>query len=201
MAGIKTYIGKDFFLLISDGLNSLLKKQDKFKFTFETIEFENEEALEHKIATALDDKICMAFVFNNWDKKNADFNVTTRYATIIVPSTNVDPYSNLQVAPNLVAWDQWRTSGALQFEQVIAEAAMYTQPEFIPLTGVNIGVIPYKSKPFIDLPEQISGQLSLVFPLYFMFTFLLPLFYMISKLGEEKESKSREGMKMMGLND
>lgn len=61
--------------------------------------------------------------------------------------------------------------------------------------------MPYKSKPFINLPDQISGQLSLVFPLYFMFTFLLPLFYMISKLGEEKESKSREGMKMMGLND
>jgi hypothetical protein len=34
-----------------------------------------------------------------------------------------------------------------------------------------------------------------------MFTFLLPLFYIISKLGEEKESKSREGMKMMGLSD
>lgn len=32
-----------------------------------------------------------------------------------------------------------------------------------------------------------------------MFTFLLPLYYIVSKLSEEKESKSREGMKMMGL--
>jgi hypothetical protein len=62
-------------------------------------------------------------------------------------------------------------------------------------------MVPYKSNPYINLPSQISSQLSLVFPLYFMFTFLLPLFYMISKLGEERESKSREGMKMMGLND
>jgi len=34
-----------------------------------------------------------------------------------------------------------------------------------------------------------------------MFTFLIPLYYIVSKLAEEKESKSREGMKMMGLRD
>lgn len=34
-----------------------------------------------------------------------------------------------------------------------------------------------------------------------MCIFMLPLYYMITKLAEEKESKAREGMKMMGLND
>jgi ATP-binding cassette subfamily A (ABC1) protein 1 len=34
-----------------------------------------------------------------------------------------------------------------------------------------------------------------------MFTFLIPLYYLVSKLAEEKESRSREGMKMMGLKD
>jgi ATP-binding cassette subfamily A (ABC1) protein 3 len=34
-----------------------------------------------------------------------------------------------------------------------------------------------------------------------MFTFLIPLYYLVSKLAEEKESKLREGMKMMGLKD
>jgi hypothetical protein len=31
--------------------------------------------------------------------------------------------------------------------------------------------------------------------------FLLPLYYLVTKLTEEKESKAREGMKMMGLTD
>ena len=39
------------------------------------------------------------------------------------------------------------------------------------------------------------------FPFFLMFTFLIPLYYITSKLAEEKESKSREGMKMMGLKD
>lgn len=34
-----------------------------------------------------------------------------------------------------------------------------------------------------------------------MFTFLIPLYYLVSKFAEEKESKAREGMKMMGLKD
>ena len=34
-----------------------------------------------------------------------------------------------------------------------------------------------------------------------MCVFLLPLYYMVTKLAEEKESRAREGMKMMGLND
>ena len=39
------------------------------------------------------------------------------------------------------------------------------------------------------------------FPTFMMFTFLIPFYYIVSKLAEEKESKSREGMKMMGLTD
>ena len=38
-------------------------------------------------------------------------------------------------------------------------------------------------------------------PLYMLIIFIIPIFYITGKLAEEKESKAREGMKMMGLND
>lgn len=34
-----------------------------------------------------------------------------------------------------------------------------------------------------------------------LITFTIPMFYLVSKLAEEKESKAREGMKMMGLTE
>ena len=34
-----------------------------------------------------------------------------------------------------------------------------------------------------------------------MCIYLLPLYYMVTKIAEEKESRGREGMKMMGLRD
>jgi len=43
--------------------------------------------------------------------------------------------------------------------------------------------------------------MSMFFPLYMLFIFLIPYFYLTTKIAAEKESKSREGMKMMGLND
>ena len=41
----------------------------------------------------------------------------------------------------------------------------------------------------------------MAFPFFLMCVYLLPLYYMVTKLAEEKESKAREGMKMMGLRD
>ena len=48
--------------------------------------------------------------------------------------------------------------------------------------------------------EPIAAQnLTLIFPFFVMCIYLLPLYYMVTKLAEEKESRGREGMIMMGL--
>ena len=49
-------------------------------------------------------------------------------------------------------------------------------------------------------PES-SDQLSRQYPFFFMIIQLIPFYYLTSKISSEKESKAREGMKMMGLTD
>jgi hypothetical protein len=66
---------------------------------------------------------------------------------------------------------------------------------------VQLGFFPMKTPEFKHIDPLIVKQLMNIFPFFFMCIFLLPLFYMVTKLSEEKESKAREGMKMMGLND
>jgi hypothetical protein len=44
-------------------------------------------------------------------------------------------------------------------------------------------------------------QLSFSYPFFLMIIFKIPFFYITSKIASEKESKSKEGMKMMGLKD
>jgi ATP-binding cassette subfamily A (ABC1) protein 3 len=58
-----------------------------------------------------------------------------------------------------------------------------------------------KTPEFHSMDPVASKQLTMVFPFFFMCIYLLPLYYMVTKLSEERESKAREGMKMMGLND
>jgi hypothetical protein len=67
------------------------------------------------------------------------------------------------------------------------------------LTGRKITEM--KTQQFNTLDPMAGSQLTMAFPFFFMCVYLLPLYYMVSRLSEEKESKAREGMKMMGLRD
>ena len=58
-----------------------------------------------------------------------------------------------------------------------------------------------KTPEFSLLQESFMDLVSVALPIFIMFTYLIPFYYMVSKLAEEKESKAKEGMKMMGLTD
>jgi ATP-binding cassette subfamily A (ABC1) protein 3 len=64
-----------------------------------------------------------------------------------------------------------------------------------------MGYAPMESVEFMDISPLASQQLSMNFPFFFMIIYLIPFYYLVSKIASEKESKAREGMKMMGLTD
>ena len=64
-----------------------------------------------------------------------------------------------------------------------------------------MGYTPMQSNSFIDLPFNGFNQLLKNFPFFFLIIFKIPYFYLTSKIASEKESKAKEGMKMMGLRD
>ena len=58
-----------------------------------------------------------------------------------------------------------------------------------------------KSDTFRDITSTGIQLLSKNFPFFMMIIFMIPFFYITQKLASEKESKIKEGMKMMGLTD
>ena len=70
-----------------------------------------------------------------------------------------------------------------------------------PLYYQSISYAPMKTQKYIKMNPQSSDQLSRQYPFFFMIIQLIPFYYLVSKISSEKESKSREGMKMMGLTD
>jgi len=66
---------------------------------------------------------------------------------------------------------------------------------------LHLMLLPMKTPEFNELPPFAAQQLSLSFPFFYICIYLLPLYYMVTKLAEERESRAREGMKMMGLKD
>ena len=64
---------------------------------------------------------------------------------------------------------------------------------------IELAFLPMKTEAFNQMEPAAAKNLTLIFPFFIMCVYLLPLYYMVTKLAEEKESRGREGMIMMGL--
>ena len=64
---------------------------------------------------------------------------------------------------------------------------------------IELAFLPMKTAAFNQMEPIAAQNLTLIFPFFVMCVFLLPLYYLVTKLAEEKESRGREGMIMMGL--
>lgn len=60
---------------------------------------------------------------------------------------------------------------------------------------------PMSTDIYKDIDPMVQTQFSALFPFFYMIVMLIPFFYLVGKIASEKESKAREGMKMMGLED
>lgn len=109
-------------------------------------------------------------------------------------------------SPDLQSWGMWRNTGSLAVYPYITEfiaraktGTPFSNPE--PLYTQSMGYSPMMSEEFEDVSPLALQQLSMNYPFFFMIIQLIPFYYIVSKIASEKESKAREGMKMMGLED
>jgi mannose/fructose/N-acetylgalactosamine-specific phosphotransferase system component IIC len=67
------------------------------------------------------------------------------------------------------------------------------------ISEIMLAFLPMKTPQYNSMQQNASGSLAMAFPFFFMCIYLLPLYYMVTRLAEEKESKAREAIKLMGL--
>ncbi len=119
-----------------------------------------------------------------------------------IPDTLFNPYNPKLKTPDFFSWSKYQNVGIGSLYSFISDAIIRSKYD-INTTNITLDVayMPMKTPEYESVNPLATDQLSQQFPFFIMFTFLIPLYYIVSKLAEEKESKSREGMKMMGLKD
>ncbi len=120
-----------------------------------------------------------------------------------IPDTNQPPYDLQIKTPDYKNWNNTMKNGFLGIYYILINAIQTAKgynDQGLPL-NIDLAYMPMKTGRYFKIDPSVISALSIQFPFFMMFTFLIPLYYMVSKLAEEKETKSREGMKMMGLND
>ena len=132
-----------------------------------------------------------------------DINITYMFPrdTSIDASNTYQPLYDLTASiPNWRAWNTTFLYGTPQFMIYITDMLVML------LSGhrfddVEFAFIPMKTPEFTQMEPFAATQLTMIFPFFYMCIYLLPLYYMVTKIAEDKESRGREGMKMMGLRD
>jgi hypothetical protein len=143
---------------------------------------------------------CFGFEVTNVYPGVEEINITYMLPRDAASNTYEPLYDLTTGMYNSFYWNTTFTYGTPQFMLFVTDMVVTM------LTGKRVGEIqmaffPMKTPEFMQLEPFAEKWLALLFPFFYMCIFLLPLYYMVTKLAEEKESKAREGMKMMGLND
>ena len=160
----------------------------------------SQEAFREQIKISDMKNYCFGFEFSEVIPGVKEVNVTYMFPQDISLNTYDPLYEFSQAQPNWRIYNQTMIYGIPHFMTHVTEvlARILTGRK---ITEIELAFLPMKTPEFNTLEPMAGQQLTLAFPFFFMCVFLLPLYYMVSRLAEEKESKAREGMKIMGLRD
>lgn len=122
----------------------------------------------------------------------------------------MEAYDPLVKVPDFASYEKWfgsKTGAVALFPfitEFIARAETGTadiMSSATPILKQSVTYAPMSTTEFQDMNPLIGAAFGGLFPLIYIVVAFIPYLYFIQKIAAEKESKAREGMKMMGLTD
>lgn len=174
--------------------------------TFSVKRFETEAELEGYVGDKNYDSdsvpgLCAGIVItgsgNNYNVKlRFDDNhlIDDDYKKQQVPTTKQDTIDYLNPVPDEEAYRMYHTSGFTFLQYLVVKVLGGNS-----IDDLKVGMIPMKTPEYTD-DEFLSGPGPFVGGIMVL-SFLAPIFKLVSMIIQDKEQKTREGMKIMGLKD
>ena len=147
--------------------------------------------------------LCFGFFFAQIDSLN--FNYTLSYFDSIIKGSIQDIPSGLilsldpfQKVPDMDSYTMWLNSGYLQMMKIINDVILKIN------TGkssasIDFGVMAQKYTTYEVDP--FGNFLGFLLPFFIVIAYLCPLCVLVFRMVSDKESKAKEGMKIMGLSE
>ena len=156
------------------------------------------EEFYHEVKTNVTHEYCFGFEISDVTPGGKEINITYMFPRDAALDTHQPLYDLTTSNPNWRAWNSTFWYGAPQFMIYVTDLLLML------MTGrktqeLELAFLPMKTEAFSSMEPLALQNLSFIFPFFIMCIYLLPLYYLVTKLAEEKESRGREGMIMMGL--
>ena len=203
-------VGKEFPQRIKDNIKSLITMTDtEVAENFDFKDFTTVNELEDYVASDKygtdggDPKICFGITF----EKISDtvFNYTLHYfdswmddGIEDVPSGIDDPFDEFQKGPDMESYDLYSWNGYTYIMKIISDYILQET------TGKSDAYINFGMNPMLydTYREDPFGQfVGFIVPFFVVIAYMCPMCLYVFRMVNEKETRAKEGMKIMGMGE
>ena len=108
------------------------------------------------------------------------------------------PFDLFQSGPNMESYQKYQISGYTYIMKCINEYILRKETNNYN-ASINFGMVPMK---YINYKDDKFGQfIGYIVPFFLIIAYMCPLCLYVYRMIEEKESRAKEGMKIMGLSE
>ena len=147
--------------------------------------------------------LCFGFFYEQLDDEN--FNYTLHYfdsklpeAVEDIPTTQLASLDYFQNGPDMDSYKLWLSSGYLLMMKIINDVILQLNTKNKE-ASINYVVMAQKFSPFKT--DQFGPFIGIALPFFIIIAYVCPLCILIFRMVKEKETKVKEGMKIMGLKE
>ena len=146
--------------------------------------------------------ICFGISFKNeghkYDYSLHYFDSLFQQGVKDVPDVNGGLFDQFKSGPDLDSYKLYQTSGYTYIMKIINEYIL-KQETNNPNAKINFGMV---AMPYIDYrSDPFSSVIGYFIPFFIVIAYMCPLCLYVYRMVGEKENKSKEGMKIMGLGE
>ena len=134
---------------------------------------------------------------HNYDYSMHYFDSSNQEGVQDIPDSTRGLFNRFRTGPDLDSYELYQTSGYVYIMKIINEHIL--KQETGKEVKINLGMI---AMPYIDYrSDPFSGFMGYIIPFFIVIAYMCPLCLYVYKMVGEKENKSKEGMKIMGLGE
>ena len=197
---------KDFTEKINNTFNDVFKKIERDNLTLKF--YSDIKDMEDEIKNN-ETSICFGISFEYKNDEKTNIETTLHYfeqinyfgifdsGTPDIPSSQ-HVLEEFQIGPNMKGYEKYQTNGYTYVLKLISEIFLSNyKNEGI---SINFGIVPFRYEKY-RLDEKFGEVIRILGPFFIVIAYLIPLMLYTYRMVLDKETKVKEGMKIMGLTD
>ena len=171
------------------------------------IDFNNIQEMESYVQDSMfgtDSKPAICFGMRLEEKENG-YNYSLHYFDSVFAEGIQDlmetvdgPFNTFQIGPDMESYEKFKDSGYTYIMKLINEYILKKETKNIN-ASLNFGMIPMK---YVNYKQDKFGMfIGYIVPFFLVIAYMCPLCLYVYRMVAEKESRAKEGMKIIGLGE